>query len=206
MQWQSEKSLRAAEEIITDIREREQEAMDTLEATRVSILERINSAKQEVVSLIKQMKQAAEFAANLVLRSSSTDIIRNKETLKQKFEELRGAEVPKHHQTTFVKFTSASREGDWKLGVIEVTPTADAERSRLEGLDQIFQAGVEAELTLYAETSEGKTLYHGDLKDQLEFLVQPVNDVTSLTVNETENGNLQLNFTPKLSGAYVALK
>ena len=193
---------RVAEEIITEIRQREREALDSLEATRVSILERINSAKQEVESLVKQMKQAAEFAENLVQKSSSADVMQNRETLKQKFEELRGVEVPKHQQTTFVKFSVASRVVDWKLGVIEVTPTADAKQSRLEGLNQSFQAGVEVELTLCAKTSEGETINQGDLKDQLKFLIEPVKDVTNMFVNKRENGNLQLKFTPKLPGSY----
>ena len=193
---------RVAEEIIAETREREREVIDSVEATRVSMLERINSAKQEVETLIKQMKQAAEFAENLVQKSSSADVMQNKETLKQKFEELRGVEVPKHQQTTFVKFSAAPRLVDWKLGVIEVTPTADAKRSRLEGLDQRFQADVEAELTLCAQTSEGETINQGDLKDQVEFLIEPAKDVTNVFVNKRENSGLQLKFTPKLPGSY----
>ena len=193
---------RVAEEIIAEIREREREAIDSVEATRVSILERINSTKQEVESLVKQMKQAAEFAENLVQNSSSADVMQNKETLKQKFEELRGVEVPKHQQTTFVKFSVAPRLVNWKLGVIEVTPTADAKRSRLEGLDQSFQAGVEAELTLCVKTSEGETINQGDLKDQVEFLIEPVKDVINVFVDKRENDSLQLKFTPKLPGSY----
>ena len=119
--------------MIAEIREREREAIESLETTRVTRLERINSAKQEVESLVKQMNQAAEFADNLAKRSSSTDIMQNKETLKQKFDELRGVEVPKHHQTSFIKFIAASRVEDLKLGFIEVIP-ADANRSTLEGL------------------------------------------------------------------------
>ena len=191
----------AAEQMTAEIRKREREAIETLETTRVSRLERINSAKQEVESLVKQMNQAAEFAENLVQRSSSTDIMQNKETLKQKFEELRGVEVPKHYQTTFIKFTAASRVDELKLGFIEVT-LADANRSRLEGLDQSFQAGVEAEFTLCAKISEGKMSNHADLKDQVEFLIKPANDVTNVTVTEKEDGNLQLKFTPKVPGAY----
>ena len=137
----------AAEQMIAEIRERERKTIESLEKTCVSRLERINSAKQEVESLMKQMNQAAEFAENLVKRSSSTAIMQNKETLKQKFEELRGVEVPQHHQTTFIKFTPASRVEDLKLGFIEITPKAD--RSRLKGLDQSFQAGVEAESGLH---------------------------------------------------------
>ena len=193
---------RVAEEIIAETREREQEAIDSLEATRVSILEPINSAKREVESQIKQMKQAAEFAENLVQKSSSSDVMQSKESLKQKFEELRGVEVPKHQQTTFVKFSEAPRLVDWKLGVIEVTPTADTKRSRLNGLDQSFQAGVEAELILCAKTSEGETINRGDLKDQVKFHIEPEKDVTNVFVHKRENGSLQLKFTPKLPGSY----
>ena len=193
---------RVVEEVIAEIREREREAIDSLEATRVSRLERINSAKQEVESLVKQMNQAATYAENLVQNSSSSDVMQIKETLEQKFEELRGAEVPGHHQTTFVKFSEAPRLVDWKLGVIEVTPTADAERSRLEGLDQSFQAGVEAELTFYGKTSEGETISRGDLRDQVEFLIEPAKDVRNVFVNKRKNGCLQLKFTPKLPGSY----
>ena len=60
-------------------------------------------------SLVKQMKQAAEFAENLVQKSSSSDVMQNKETLKQKSEELRGVEVPKHQQKTFLQFSVALR-------------------------------------------------------------------------------------------------
>ena len=107
---------RVAEEVIAETREREQEAIDSLEATRLSILERINSAKKEVVSLIKQMKQAAEFAENVVQRSSSSDVMQIKETLKQKFEELEGVEVPKHQQTTFVKIFCGTSFGGLETG------------------------------------------------------------------------------------------
>ena len=191
----------AAEQMIAEIREREREAIESLETTRVTRLEIINSAKQEVESLMKQMNQAAEFAENLVKRSSSTDIMLNKKTLKQKFEELRVVEVPKHHQTTFIKFTAASRVEHLKLGFIEVTP-ADANRSALEGLDQSFQAGVEAEFTLCPKTFEGKMSKQADLKDQVEFLIEPARDVTNVIVTEKEDGNLQLKFRPKVPGAY----
>ena len=194
--------LQAAEQMIAEIREREREAIETLETTRVTRLERINSAKQEVESLVKQMNQAAAFAENLVKRSSSTDIMQNKETLKKKFEELRRVEVPKHHQTTFAKFTAASQQ-DLKLGIIQViVDKANATKSTLKGLDQTLQAGIEAELTLCPKTSEGKMSNQADLKDQVEFLIEPANDVTNVIVSEKEDGNLQLKFTPKVPGAY----
>ena len=149
------------------------------------------------------MNQAVEFANNLTQRSSSSDIMRNKITLKQRFEELRVAEVPKHFETSFVKFTSASRVKGLKLGFIETEEIkADANRSRLDGLDQTLQAGVEAEFTLYPKTSEGKTSNQADLKDQVEVLIEPAKDVTNMNITEKEDGNLQVKFTPIVPGAY----
>ena len=55
-----------AEQMIANIREREREALESLEATRVSRLHKINLAKQEVESLVKQMNQAAQFAENMI--------------------------------------------------------------------------------------------------------------------------------------------
>ena len=101
----------AAEQMIARIREHEGEAIVSLETTRLTRLERMNSVMQEAQSLVKQMKQAVEFANNLAQRSSSSDIMRNKETLKQRFEELRTVEAPKQNETTFVKFAAASVEG-----------------------------------------------------------------------------------------------
>jgi len=97
----------AAGELIQVIREREREAIISLKTTRVTKLERIKSAIQEAQSLLRQMKQAVEFAKNLTERSSSSDIMRNKGTLKQRFKVLREIEVPKHDETLFVKFTNS---------------------------------------------------------------------------------------------------
>ena len=193
----------AAEHMIAKIRQQEEQLLQSLEVTRRKRLERINSAKKEVESLMKQMNQAAEFAENLVQRSSSTDIMQNKKTLKQKFEELRGVQVPKHHQTTVAKFNAACRVEDVKLGFIETTEyKADASKSTLDGLDQTLQAGVEAELTLSPKSAEGKMSSQADLKDHVEFLIEPANDVRNVIVTEKEDGNLQLKFTPKVPGAY----
>ena len=194
----------AADQMIAEIREREREAINSLEMTRVTRLEKINTALQEAQSLVKQMNQAVEFANNLTQRSSSSDIIRNKITLKQRFEELRVTEVPKHGETSFVKFSAATRVEGLKLGFIEtvVIVKADANRSWLEGLEQTLQAGVEAEFTLYPKTSEGKTSSLADLKDQVEVLIKPAKDVTNVIVSEKEDGNLQVKFTPIVPGAY----
>ena len=192
-----------AEQMIANIREREREALESLEATRVSRLHKINLAKQEVESLVKQMNQAAQFAENLVQRTSSSDIMQNKETLKTKFEELLRVEVPKHQQTTFIKFTATSQK-DLKLGFIEVTEgTAKAAKSTLEGLDQTFQAGVEAEFTLCPKKSGGEMSNQAGLRGRVELLIKPVKDVTDVIVEEKEDGNLRLKFTPEVPGAYI---
>jgi len=191
----------AAGQVIEVIRERERDAIISLETIRVTRLDRINSAIQQAQSLLKQMKQAVEFAKNLTERSSSSDIMRNKETLKQRFEVLREIEVPKQNETSFAKFTAASVK-DLKLGFIETIPKADAKRSTLEGLKQTLQAGVEAEFTLCLKTSEGKMSNQADLKDQVEVLIEPAQDVTNVIVREMGDGNLQLKFTPKVRGAY----
>ena len=190
----------AAEQMIAQIREREREAIVSLETTRLTRLERMNSAMQEAQSLVKQMKQAVEFANNLLQRSSSSDIMRNKETLNQRFEELRTVEAPKQNETTFVKFAAASVEG-LKLGDI-TTDGAFAIHSTLEGVDQTLQAGVEAVFTLCLKKSEGQLSNQVDLKDHVKVLIEPAKDVINVMVSEKEDGDFQLKFTPKVSGAY----
>jgi len=191
----------AAGQMIELIREREREAIILLERTRVTKLERIDSAIREAQSLLKQLKQAVEFARNLTERSSSSDIMKNKETLKQQFEVLRESEVPKHDETSFVKFTAVSAK-DLKFGFIETIPKADSNLSTLEGVEQFFQAGVEAEFTLCPKTTEGKMSNQADLRDQVQVLIEPAKDVTNLIVSEKEDGNLQLKFTPTVPGDY----
>ena len=152
-------------------------------------------------SLVKQMNEAAEFAENLVQRRSAADIIQNKNKLRQKLEELRGAEVPKHRQATFVKFTAASQ--DFKLGSTQVyEKPVIAAKSTLEGLDQTFQAGVEASFTLCPRTSGGEMSDYADVKDQVEMLIKPAEDVTNVIVDEEYDGNVGLKFTLKVPGAY----
>ena len=186
----------AAQHVITKTRQQEKQLSESLEMTRKKRIERINSAKHELESLVKQMNQAVQFAENLVQRSSALDIIQTMTALKQKFEELRGVEVPKHHQTTFAKFNAASQQ-DLKLGFIQL-----AAISTVEGLDQTFQAGVEAEFTLCPHTTEGEINNLADLNDQVELLIKPIKDATNVTVHEKGDGNLTVKFTPKVPGAY----
>ena len=189
----------AAKHVITKTQQQEKKLLESLEMTRRKRLERVNSAKQERESLVKQIEQAVEFAENLVQRSAA-NIIQNKNKLRQKLEELRGVEVPKHRQATFVKFTAASQH-NFKLGSIQVfEKPAIVAKSTIEGLNQTFQANVQAKLTLCPRTSGGEMSDYPE--DQVEFLVTPAKDVTNVTVYEEYDGNVRLNFTPEVPGAY----
>ena len=193
--------MKAAEQIITQIRARERQLITSIETTRAKRLEQISSAKQNIFSLLKQLNQAVDFADNIVKRSSSTDIMQNKGTLTQRFEELRAIyhEVPKHRDIVHVKFTAASMAG-LKLGSVQMTEKADMKKSTLQGIDQTLRAGVEVDFLLCPKTSSGELC---DLEsNQIEFLVEPTDDVSMTSVHENDEGTFQLKFTPILSGNY----
>ena len=191
----------AAEQKIAEIRERERQAIESIETTCLTRLQRINSAQEAVESLMKQNNKVADFAENLVQKSSSWDIMQNKHNLKQRFEELRGIQAAQHHQTSFIKFYPAPAVG-FNLGDIATEDIADASRSTLEGLDQILQAGLEAKFILSPKTPDGEISNQPDLKQQIEVLIQPDKDVTQITVYNAEDGRFEVKFIPKVSGAY----
>ena len=192
----------ATERVITKTRQQEKQLLESLEMTRRRRIKRINSTKQELESLVKQMNEAADFAENLVQRRSAADIIQNKNKLRQKLEEFHGVEVPKHRQATFVKFTAASQH-NFKLGSIQVSEKPPvAAKSTLEGLYQTFQVGVEAKFTLCPRTSGGEISDYADVKDQVELLIKPAEDVTNVTVDVEYDGNVSLKLTPKVPEAY----
>ena len=191
----------SAEAMITKIRECEREAIDSVEATRATRLEKINSVKKQAESLLKQMIQAVEFTQHLVQRSSSSHIMQNKETLKHRFQELRDIEMPKHDVTSFIKFSAASLEG-LRLGDITIEEV-DVSQCTLEGLHQILQAGVATEFLLCLRTPKGEISNQPDLKNQIKVLIEPTEDVTNVIVSEdAENDKFKVNFTPKVPGAY----
>ena len=167
----------------------------------VTRLQKINSGRQAVESLMKQNNRVADFAENLVQKSSSWDIIQNKHNLKQRFEELRGIQAAQHHQTSFIKFYPTPVMG-FNLGDIVTEDIADASWSTLEGLDQTFQAGLEAKFILSPKTPDGEISNQPDLIQQIEVLVQPDKDVTQVTVCNTENGRFEVKFIPKVPGSY----
>ncbi|PFX23659.1 Crooked neck-like protein 1 [Stylophora pistillata] len=49
---------------------------------------------------------------------------------------------------------------------------------------------------------KGDISYQAALKDQVELLIKPTKDVTNVIVEEKEDGNIRLKFTPKVPGAY----
>ena len=191
----------AAEKMIAEIRERERKAIESIETTCVTRLQKINSARQAIESLMKQNNKVADFAENLIQKSSSWDIMQNKHNLKQRFEELRGIQAAQHHQTSFIKFYPTPAVG-FNLGDIATEDIADASWSTLEGLDQTFQAGLEAKFILFSKTPDGEISNQPDLKQQIEVLIQPDKDVTQVAVYNTENGRFEVKFIPKVPGAY----
>ena len=121
----------------------------------MSRMQKLAAVKTQVQQLEKQIKQAAEFASELVQRSSSADIIGNRKNLQERFEELRKTKMPDLPAGSFVKFVSTCKLDTLSLGIIKSTET-DPKKSTIEGLKQTFQAGVEAEISICPKTSEGQ--------------------------------------------------
>ena len=193
----------SAEEMIAVIREREREAITTLENTRVSRMQKLDAVKKQVQQLGKQIKQAAEFATELAQRSSSADIIGNRKNLQGRFEELRKTQMPTLPVGSFVKFVSTCKLDTLSLGIIKSTET-DPNKSTIEGLKQTFQAGVEAEISICPKTSEGQSS-NKQHEDHVEVQIKPSDQLASLIINEGNDeagGNFQVKFVPKLPGVY----
>jgi len=159
------------------------------------------SLKKIVQQLEKQIKQAAEFATELAQRSSSAGIIGNRKNLEGRFEELGKTQLPAlPASSSFVKFVPSCALDTLSLGFIMYGKT-DAKSSTIEGMKQIFQAGVEAEISICPKTREGQisNLQH---KDHVEVKVEPSDQLASLTIDEKAGGNFQVKFVPKLPGVY----
>ena len=180
-----------AEQMIDKIREREREAIATIENTRVSRNEKLNAAKAQVQSLVKQMNQAVEFASNLVQRSSSSDIMQSKKNLEKRFEDLNKITAPALPVSSFVKFVSTAEPEKLNLGVTAISEPI------VEGLTQDFQAGVETELVISPKLiNEDQRTFH------VGVLVEPAEQVGSMTTIQREDGNFLVKFTPKMPGTY----
>ena len=186
-----QKVSQTAKRMITKIREREREAITAIENTRVSRNEKLNTAKAQVQSLVKQMNQAVEFASNLVQRSSSSDIMQSKENLKKRFEDLNKILVPALPVSLFLKFVSTAEPENLTLGVTVIS------EPMVEGLTQDFQAGVEAELVI-----SPKLINESQGTFDFEILVEPAEQVGSMTTIQREDGNFLVKFAPKVPGTY----
>ena len=185
------KVSQTAEQMINKIREREREAFTAIENTRVSRNEKLNAAKTQVQSLIKQMNQAVEFASNLVRRSSSSDIMQSKKNLEKRFEDLNKIQSPALPVSSFVRFVSTAEPENLNLGVTAIGEPI------VEGLTQDFQAGVETEFVISPKLiNEGQGTFH------VEVHVEPVEQVGSMTTFEREDGHFLVKFTPKVPGTY----
>ena len=188
-----------AEQMVAKIREREHEVITLLEETRVLRIEKLHSAKELLLSLEKQRKQAVEFANSLVQRSSSSDIMQSKKNLKQRFKVLSEAKLPPLPVSSFVKFVPTFGPDSLKLGFAAFGDT-NVHRSTVEGLSQNFQAGKVAELSICPKTSEGEI--SNNEQDQVEVFVEPADQVAILTICKQQDGKFQVKFVAKVPQTY----
>ena len=190
----------SAEQMIAVVHEREREAITTLEKTRVSRMQKLNAIKEQVQRLEKQIKQAAEFASELVQRSSNADIIANRNNLQERFKKLAKTQFPTIPASSFIRFEPSCLPNTLRIGFLIYGKT-DPKSSTIEGLKQTFQAGVEGEIKICPKTLEGQ-ISNVQHNDHVEAQVEPANQLSSLTINREEGGNFQVKFVPKLPGFY----
>ena len=191
-----------AEEMIAKVREHEREATKILENTRVSRMEKINSLNEQVKSFIKQLDQAVQFAKNLVERSSSSDVMKSKKSLEQRFGDLDKATVPSLPVSSFVKFFSTNELDNVNLGSV-ITNETDVRLSSMEALNEHLQAGLEAELLIRSKGKSEEELTSKCLREfDARVLIEPAEDVASLTTFKNEKDDFHVKFVPKVPGTY----
>ena len=181
------KVSQAAEKMIARIKENERQIIATLENTRVSRADNLNSAKTQVQSLLKQINQAIEFAKNLIQRSSSSDIMQSKNYLEKRFEHLENTPIPEIPVNP-MKFYQTKEEKNLTLGYI-------ARRNPVVGLTKDFQAGVESEFEVHPQIL-GEQVY------EVKVLVEPAEKLGSFTICENQDGDYTVKFTPKVPGIF----
>ena len=181
------KVSQAAEKMIARIQENERQIIATLENTRVSRADNLNSAKTQVQSLLKQINQAIEFAKNLIQRTSSSDVMQSKNYLEKRFEHLENTPIPEIPVNP-MKFYQTKEEKNLTLGYI-------ARRNPVVGLTKDFQAGVESEFEVHPQIL-GEQVY------EVKVLVEPAEKLGSLTICENQDGDYTVKFTPKVPGIF----
>ena len=190
----------ATEQMMGKLRQLEREAITALEKTRVSRIEKLHSGKASVVSFEKQLDQAFEFSNNLVERSSSSDIMQNKKNVEERIKDLIETTMPALPVSSCVEFVSTCEPESLSLGFTKFSET-DVQGSTVEGLDQNFQAGVEAKLLICPKTSEGE-IRNTQHTDRVEIHIDPADQVRSLETCEKEKETFQAKFVVKVPGTY----
>ena len=179
---------KAAEQMIAKIREDERRIITALENTRASRADKLDSAKAQVQSLLKQINQAIEFAENLIQRSSSSDVMQSKNYLEQRFNHLENTPIPELPVNSFLKFYPTNKEKNLTLGYI-------ATSEPVVGLTKDFQAGVESEFEVHPQIL-------GEEVFEVKVLVEPAEKIGSLTTCENQDGDYTVKFTPKVPGTF----
>ena len=179
---------KAAEQMMAKIREDERRIITALENTRASRADKLDSAKAQVQSLLKQINQAIEFAENLIQRSSSSDVMQSKNYLEQRFNHLENTPIPELPVNSFLKFYQTKEEKKLTLGYI-------ATSEPVVGLTKDFQAGVESEFEVHPQIL-GEQVY------EVKVLVEPAEKLGSLTTCENQDGDYTVKFTPKVPGIF----
>ena len=184
-----------AEQMIAKIREHEREATQILENTRVSRMKKINSINEQVKSLMKQLDQAVQFAKNLVERSSSSDVMKSKKSLQQRFGDLEKTTVPSLPVCSFVKFFPTNALDNLNVGSV-ITNETDVRLSSVVALTENPQACLEAELLVCPKRKSEEELEH------VRVLIEPTEDVARLRTFKNENDDFHVKFVPKVPGTY----
>ena len=179
---------KASEQMITKIREDERRIITALENTRASRAAKLDSAKAQVQSLLKQISQAIEFAENLIQRSSSSDVMQSKNYLEQRFNHLENTPIPELPVDSFLKFYQTKEEKNPTLGYIATTEP-------VVGMTKDFQAGVESEFEVHPQILREEVF-------EVKVLVEPAEKVGSLTTCENQDGDYTVKFTPKVPGTF----
>ena len=179
---------KAAEQMIAKIREEERRTITALENTRASRADKLDSAKAQVQSLLKQINQAIEFAENLIQRSSSSDILQSKNYLEKRFEHLENTPIPEIPVNSFLKFYPTKEGKNPSLGY-------KATREPVQGLTQDFHAGVESEFKVHPQIL-------GEEVFEVKVLVEPADKIGSFTTYEKQDGDYTVKFTPKVPGIF----
>ena len=178
-----------AEQMIAKIRENERQIITAFENTRVLRADKLDSAKAQVQSLLKQINQAIEFAENLIQRSSSLDIMQSKNYLEKRFEQLENTTIPELPVNLFLKFYPSKEVQNLTVGYIATSSEP------VVGLTKDFQAGVESEFEVHPQIL-------GEQVREVKVLVEPADKVGILTTYEKQDGDYKVKLASNVPGIF----